>query len=95
MQAIADAVEGSDIVAMDEIGPMELLSDNFKTAVKKAIDSDKMIIGVIHRNASDALVQSIKEREDAEITAVTLDNRDHLKEIVVREIIELIQPKQA
>ncbi len=93
-QAILNAIEESDIVAVDEIGPMELLSDSFKQAVEKAIDSDKMIIGVIHRNVTDALVRSIRMREDSRIVTITLENRNRLKEALVREVNEFMhQPK--
>ncbi len=34
-QAIANALENSDVVAIDEIGPMELFSEKLKTAASK------------------------------------------------------------
>lgn len=90
-KAITDAAKKSDIIAIDEIGPMELFSDEFKTAVKEAIDSSKLVIGVIHRNARDVLIESIKRREDVHIIVVTLENRNQLKEDVVQEAIEYLR----
>jgi nucleoside-triphosphatase len=36
-RAIADAVENSDIIVIDEIGPMELFSENFRDAARKVV----------------------------------------------------------
>jgi nucleoside-triphosphatase len=87
-KAIADAVKTSDIVAIDEVGPMELFSLEFKKAVKEAVDSHKPIIGVIHRNTRDKLIESIKRREDVSIIVVTPENRNQLKETVLHEVTE-------
>src|SRR3990172_3834179 len=38
-KAIIEASENCDIVAIDEIGPMELFSEKFKEAMRKALES--------------------------------------------------------
>jgi nucleoside-triphosphatase len=87
-EAVATAVENADVVAIDEIGPMELHSERFKEAVKKAVQSRKLVIGTVHWKARDSLIQEISGREDAEIYEVTYENRGNLHEILVEKAAE-------
>jgi len=89
-EAIANAVENADVVAIDEIGPMELHSERFKEVVKKAVESGKLVIGTIHRKARDRLIQEIRTREDAEIYKVTYENRGNLHENIVEKAAEFL-----
>jgi nucleoside-triphosphatase len=84
-QAIADAVENADIVAIDEIGPMELFSEKFKMASRKALDSDKFVIAVVHFGTLDRLVVQAKGRVDAEVVVVTGENRVCLPEALAEK----------
>ncbi len=84
--AIANAVEKSDIVVIDEIGPMELFSKNFREAIEVALKSLKTVIAVVHWKAQDELVDKMKKVEEAKIFIVTLENRDKLDQIISREI---------
>jgi nucleoside-triphosphatase len=77
-EAILHAAEKSDVVAVDEIGPMELFSTKFKEAVKKAVYSGKPLIGIVHWKANDRLIDEVKKREDTEIIEVTAKNRNEL-----------------
>ncbi len=85
-KAILDAVETSEIIAIDEIGPMELFSEEFKNAVKKALDSNKEVIAVVHARANDKILREAKSREDAEIFTVSTENRDKLSEKIAAEV---------
>lgn len=67
-----------DIVVLDEIGPMELKSENFIQAVEDALDSDRPILAVLHRSSEHSLPQRI--REEFEVLTVDEDNRDDLPE---------------
>jgi len=78
--AIIDAVQKCDVVAIDEIGPMELFSQQFKQAVKQALESQKLVLAVVHAKARDPLINEAKQREDAETFTVTFTNRDKLAE---------------
>jgi len=88
--AIASAVENVDVVAIDEIGPMELCSGRFKEAVKRAVESGKLVVSTVHWKAKDRLIEDIKAREDAEIYKVTYENRGNLHEIIVRKAVEFL-----
>jgi len=88
--AIVNAVDDSDIVAIDEIGPMELFSERFREAVRRAVESSKPVISIVHWKARDSLLDEVKGREDAETYVITLENRESLHEVVVRKAVEFL-----
>ena len=89
--AIVNAAENFDVVAIDEIGPMELFSEKFKEAVKRAVESGKLVIGVVHWKAKDMLVEEVKNREDTEIIVVTYENRDNLHEAIIEKAMDCLK----
>jgi nucleoside-triphosphatase len=89
-QAIIDAAQNCKIIAIDEIGPMELYSQKFKQAVELAFQSDKIVLTIVHAKATDPLVTLAKQREDAEIFTITGANRDELPEKISNHIIEAL-----
>ncbi|MEN3051925.1 MAG: NTPase, partial [Candidatus Methanosuratincola petrocarbonis] len=65
--SILGAVASSDVIAIDEIGPMELLSEGFRAAVLRAVGCGKPVIATVHFRSSDPLVGSVKAREDSSL----------------------------
>ncbi len=63
VNAILDAVATADVVVIDEVGPMELLSVHFHDAVLRALESDKPVLGTIHYRATHPLIHTIKSKE--------------------------------
>jgi nucleoside-triphosphatase len=90
-QAIIDATEKCDVIAIDEIGPMELFSERFKEAGRKALESRKLVIAVVHWKAKDVLVSEAKNRQDAETTTVTLENREKLHNTIAKEAVKILE----
>jgi nucleoside-triphosphatase len=90
-QAVTDAVANCAVVAIDEVGPMELFSAKFKDAVHKALESSKPVLAVVHWKARDKLINGAKSREDAEIFTVTQENRSNLPEIITQKTLALIK----
>jgi nucleoside-triphosphatase len=90
-RAISNAVENCDIIAIDEIGPMELYSTKFKEAAKTAIESAKPVIAIVHWKAKDILVTQTKNREDAEIFTVTQENRENLNTALVESAVTFLK----
>ena len=76
--AIERALIEADIVAVDEIGPMELHSEPFSLAVQAALETSKPLVCTIHKRASHPLVSSIKSKFSRDISEVTPSNRDGL-----------------
>ncbi|MGB9684557.1 MAG: NTPase [Candidatus Bathyarchaeales archaeon] len=90
VEAVLKAVRECDVIAIDEIGPMELFSEKFKRAVREALESGKLLVGVVHWKARDELVDAVKRREDAETFTVTYENRDMLNQNVVEKALEFL-----
>ncbi len=88
--SIFDAVQNADVLVVDEIGPMELLSTTFSNALIQAIESGKPLLGTIPYNLCNSLVESIKTREDTEVIEVTSENRENLPTQVVNKICEYL-----
>jgi nucleoside-triphosphatase len=88
VQSIAEGLERCDIVVIDEIGPMELLSAQFIEITQKALDSNKLVIAVIHYKAKANLISKAKTRKDAQIFRTTFENRDSLHEFIAKKAIE-------
>ncbi len=89
VKAINNAAETCQVVAIDEIGPMELFSKPFKKAVEAALNGEKPVVAVVHAKARDSLLVAAKKRPDAEILTVTLDNRNSLADEVVGRVSDL------
>jgi nucleoside-triphosphatase len=85
--AIRKAVEEADVIVIDEVGPMELFSKQFKEAVLKGMKSEKPILGTIHARSMDPLIKKIKTHEEATIIEVTMENRNKLHTILAERIL--------
>ena len=92
--AIHVAIKNADIIAVDEIGTMELMSTAFSNALLKAMQSNKPIIGTIHFKISNSIVDSIKQREDIEIITVTYENRENLHKRIIKMINECLNENE-
>jgi nucleoside-triphosphatase len=91
VEAILRAVESQDVVAVDEVGPMELFSERFQDAVKRAVESTKLVVGVVHWKARCRLIDNVKGRADTEVYLVTHENRERLHEAIVAKSIEFLE----
>lgn len=76
-KAIEKAIKEKDIIIIDEIGKMELLSNVFKEKVNEALKSDKSVIAVLHRN----YVKDFKDK--GIIFKVKRENFREIKEIII------------
>jgi len=76
------------VIAIDEVGPMELCSEDFRNAVKKAVEAEKPLIGTIHYKARSTLIDDIRSRSDVKIIEITHDNRSYVKGAVLNELVQ-------
>ena len=93
-EAITDAVENCDVVAVDEIGPMELFSEKFRAAVQRALESNKIVVAVVHWKAQDNLINDAKSIKDAETITVTTENREGLSNVVAEKATQALKKTQ-
>jgi nucleoside-triphosphatase len=90
-KAIEDAVEKCAIIAIDEIGPMELFSEKFKEATRKALEGNKPVLAVVHWKTHDKLINEAKSRHGSETFTVTQQNRDKLPEIITQKTLQVLK----
>jgi nucleoside-triphosphatase len=90
-QAINTAIEKSDVIAIDEIGPMELFSPKFKEAAQKALESNKLVIAVVHWKAQEKMVTEAKGRKDAEVFTATIENREKLSDELFMKAVAFLR----
>jgi nucleoside-triphosphatase len=81
-KSVEDAL-GSDLIVVDEVGPMELSSRRFIAAVEKALASKKPMLVVLHEWSSHPLAKKV--RRNFKVITVTRENRDALAEEISRE----------
>ncbi|MDG6920121.1 MAG: NTPase [Nitrososphaerota archaeon] len=69
------AAADSELVVIDEVGPMELVSPDFRRAVRKCVASGKPILAVTHERLEDDLLNELRGAAE-QIFALTVENRD-------------------
>ncbi len=67
-----------DILIIDEVGKMEMHSEEFCETVKQALDSDKPVLMTLHKKSRNPLLQDIRRRDDVRILEVTPVNKNLL-----------------
>lgn len=75
VSAIKQALIECDLIVIDEIGKMELLSPQFREAVQRAIDGDKRVLGTIMLNPNP-FCDALKAHPGVRVLTVTGDNRE-------------------
>lgn len=91
--AIEKAVGVSDLIAIDEVGPMEMLSKRFSIAVQTALDSGKPVLGVIHFKSKRAFADYLVKEKDCKLLMVTIANRNELPRIISEETVQFLRQK--
>lgn len=74
VSAIQQALRECDVILIDEIGKMELLSPQFREAVWQAINGGKRVLGTIMLNPNP-FADEIKHHPEVKTLLVTSDNR--------------------
>jgi len=89
--SILRALEQCDLVVVDEIGPMELKSQKFIDAVRKALASEKPLLASLHYKLKHPLLDYIRSRRDFEIVELTPLNRDVLPSTIVEKFLKVLR----
>jgi len=85
-RAIEEALQ-SDLIVVDEVGPMELSSKRFVAAVEKAIASDKPMLVVLHQWSQHPLAKKI--RKTFRVITLSQENRDRIADEISMEMKRL------
>ncbi len=81
-----------NIIIIDEIGKMEMLSEKFCEMVIEALDSDKPIMVTLHKKSRTPLLQDVRRRDDIRILEVTAVNRNLLPYKIEKIMAEKLPP---
>jgi nucleoside-triphosphatase len=75
--ALQNAVRQCDIIVVDEIGKMELLSTSFKRIISEMLVSEKRVLGTVMLD-SHPWVDAIKRRPEIDLVPLTGANYQHI-----------------
>lgn len=89
--SINRALERCDVVVIDEIGPMELKSQKFVDAVKRALSSGKPLLATLHYRLRHPLLDHVRSRKDFEVIELTLSNRDELLNTITEKLLKALR----
>ena len=92
--AVVKAIEDDEIniIIIDEIGKMEMLSERFCEVVIDALESDKPIMVTLHKKSRSQLLQDVRRRDDIRILEVTPVNRNLLPYKIEKIMAEKLPP---
>ena len=92
VNALVHAKEHSDLIVCDEVGPMELLSPEFRKAVHSSIlESRKPSVCVMHKRYTDPLIEELRSSPEATVEELNLENRDLIQGGLEREIVHALR----
>ena len=75
-------MDTENIIIVDEIGKMELFSENFRTSLIDSLDSPQKVLATIMERPND-FADSIKKRPDVRLLYLTRENFDSVyKEVL-------------
>jgi nucleoside-triphosphatase len=82
VDCLTRAMTDKDIVVIDEIGPMELLSRRFREAVMQVLESDVLVLGSIVKRRTD-FTDEIKRHPNVRVVEIDRTNRQQIHEDIV------------
>jgi nucleoside-triphosphatase len=80
------AASNSDIIICDEIGPMELKSQEFIDSVENLLEVDKKVVVVVHQKLNHIVTDQFRYKSSLLIN-LGLENRDKVNEILLDRLI--------
>ncbi len=85
VDSIVRALKDCDLVVIDEIGKMELMSNRFREVVEIAVRGDKQLVATVPSEGVP-FVEELKKMEGVHVITLTEGNRDQAVEEVARHL---------
>lgn len=85
--------EVDDLLYLDEIGQMQLFSENFRDLALKYLDASNICVATLSKVYEDDFTRQIKGRDDAVVVEITEDNRDSVEAYLKDLIDKLLEIK--
>ncbi|MCS7126589.1 MAG: NTPase [Aigarchaeota archaeon] len=90
VRGILEGMNSSELIIIDEVGPMELLSNNFITAVRRVLSHQIPAVLTVHYRASHLLVNEVKRAARERLVTLTEYNRDKIPLEISEEILRAL-----
>jgi len=87
VKCLNQALKDDDLILIDEIGKMEVFSEEFKEKVLDCLNSEKFVLATIGIGG-DKFISKIKERKDIVLFTTNIENRDRLKDRISSLILK-------
>ena len=87
--ALEAASSASELIVVDEVGPMELVSPEFRKGVRSCIDSGKPMLIVAHERLEDDLLNELRGKAEAILT-LTVENRDATADELAETLLKAV-----
>jgi nucleoside-triphosphatase len=81
------AATGSEVIVVDEVGPMELVSPEFRRAVGRCIRSGKPMLAVIHERLDDDLLNELRAKATETVT-LSVENRGEMVDLLAGALLK-------
>jgi len=81
------AARSSEVIVVDEVGPMELVSPEFRRGIRACIDSGKPMLAVVHERLEDDILSELR-RKAASVLTLSVENRDGVPDELGRALLE-------
>jgi len=90
VESLKLALRENSLIVIDEIGKMELFSEEFKSSVLSCLDSEKIVLATV-TEARIPFVEEILKRDDVDIFHITQKNRNQIAEDLKGMIWEMVK----
>ncbi|SRR6266498_3578013 len=88
VKAVSNAIQYKEIVVIDEIGPMQLFSDEFKRVVNLALEDSRIFLGTVVLRPHP-WTDALKARQGIHLVELATENRER----VVRQLTEALRDR--
>lgn len=85
--ALLGALEQGQVVVVDEIGPMEILSPRFREIILRILDSEAPVVGTIVLRP-DAFADRVKAHPRVNVRTITVSDRDELPQEIIAALTD-------
>jgi nucleoside-triphosphatase len=83
------AAASSELIVVDEVGPLELVSPEFRKGVEACIASEKPMLVVLHERLDDDLLNKLRASASKTIE-LSLENRDSAVDEIVEDLLAAV-----
>jgi nucleoside-triphosphatase len=91
---LAKAAKTSELIVIDEVGPLELISPDFRRAVRACLESGKPVLAVLHERLDDDLLNELR-RVARSTFALTVENRDESADELAEALLAAVGGSKA